>query len=60
MKLSKTFKACFFASLAVVSTKLAGTALITPGIDYKILGVALIILAALSAGGILYQLGFHD
>ena len=60
VKLKKTFKACFFTSLAVVLAKLVGTALRTPGIGFKILGVVLIILCGLSAGGALYQLGFYD
>lgn len=60
MKPNKTLKACFFTSLAVLLGKLGGTALITPGIGYKILGIVLIILCGLSAGGALYQLEFYD
>lgn len=60
MKPSKTVKTCFLASLAVLLAKLAGTALSTPGIGFKILGVVLIILCGLSAGGALYQIGFYD
>lgn len=60
MKPKQVLKACFFTSLAVLLAKLGATALITPGIGFKILAVVLIILCGLSAGAALYQCGFYD